>query len=180
MRHLRILTLLCLTSVPVFAACSATTANESTDEATSDLVQFPAAAFAAAPVLTYGATSAPIAYTPGGWGVIRWNGNAGDEFIATVTATTADRTPRAYLVEKRADGKYTAILSGTSSVDGLVRAKLANTQEVLHRLPRIQPSRRHLHGEARTTPGRSPPRARGTPLLEQGIIDRTPQAGIPR
>ena len=105
MRHLRILTLLCLTSVPVVAlACSAQApADETTDESTSDLVQFPAAAFAGAPVLTYGATSAPIAYTSGSWGVIRWNGTAGDDFIATVTATTADRTPRAYLVEKRAD-----------------------------------------------------------------------------
>jgi hypothetical protein len=177
-RHLRLLTLLCLTAVPVFAACSATTAEESTDEATSDLVQFPAASFAAAPVLTYGATSAPIAYTSGSWGVIRWNGTAGDEFIATVTATTADRTPRAYLVEKRTDGKYVAILSGTSSVDGLVRAKLAKTQEYF--IVFREYSRRVATFTVKLEQAGSLPAAcSGTPLLEQGIIDRTPQAENP-
>jgi hypothetical protein len=181
LRHLRLLTLLCLTSVPVFAAaCSApTTADETTDEATSDLVQFPAAAFAAAPVLTYGATSAPIAVpSGGGWGVIRWKGTANDEFIATVTATTADRTPRAYLVEKRADGKYVAILSGTSSVDGLVRAKLANTQEYF--IVFREYSRRIATFTVKLEQAGSLPAAcSGTPLLEQGIIDRTPQAENP-
>ena len=180
MRHLRLLTLLCLTSVPVFAAaCSApSAANESTDESTSDLVQFPAAAFAAAPVLTYGATSAPIAYTPGGWGVIQWSGTAGDEFIATVTATTADRTPRAYLVEQNADGKYAAILSGTSSVDGLVRAKLAKTQQYF--IVFREYSRRVATFTVKLEQAGSLPAAcSGTPLLEQGIIDRTPQAETP-
>lgn len=180
MRHLRLLMLLGLTSVPVFAAaCAApTAANESTDESASDLVQFPAAAFAAAPVLTYGATSAPIAYSSGNWGVIRWNGTAGDEFIATVTATTADRTPRAYLVEKRADGKYAAILSGTSSVDGLVRAKLANTQEYF--IVFREYSRRVATFTVKLEQaGALPAACSGTPLLEQGIIDRTPQAANP-
>jgi hypothetical protein len=178
LRHLRILTLLCLTSVPAFAACSATTANENTDEATSDLVQFPAAAFAAAPVLTYGATSAPIAYTPGGWGVIRWSGTAGDDFIATVTATTADRTPRAYLVEQSPDGKYVAILSGTSSVDGLVKAKLAKTQDYF--IVFREYSRRVATFTVKLEQAGSLPAAcSGTPLLEQGIIDRTPQAQNP-
>ncbi len=178
MRHLRLLTLLCLTSAPVFAACSATTAQENTDEASSDLVQFPAAAFAAAPLLTYGATSAAIATTSGTWGVIRWNGTAGDDFVATVSATTADRTARAYLVEKRADGKYVSILSGTSSVDGLVRAKLASTQ------PYFIVFREYSRRVASFTvkleqAGALPAACAGTPLLEQGIIDRTPQAENP-
>jgi len=183
LRHLRLLTLLsriALTSVPVLAAaCSAPAASdESTDESTSDLVQFPAAAFAGAPVLTYGATSAPIAYTSGNWGVIRWNGTAGDEFIATVTATTADRTPRAYLVEKRTDGKYAAILSGTSSVDGLVRAKLANTQEYF--IVFREYSRRAATFTVKLEQaGALPAACSGTPLLEQGIVDRTPQAEVP-
>ncbi len=180
MRHLRLLTLLCLTSVPVLAAaCSAANAaSESTDESTSDLVQFPAGAFASAPVLTYGATSAPIAYTPGDWGVIRWNGTAGDEFIATVLATTADRTPRAYLVEKHPDGKYVAILSGTSSVDGLVRAKLANTQEYF--IVFREYSRRAATFTVKLEQaGALPAACTGTPLLEQDIVDRTPQAQDP-
>jgi hypothetical protein len=178
LRHLRILTLLCLTSVPVFAACTAPTGQENTDEATSDLVQFPAASFAGAPVLTYGATSAAIATTSGTWGVVRWNGTTGDEFIATVTATTADRTARAYLVEKRADGKYVSILSGTSSVDGLVRAKLAKTQEYF--IVFREYSRRVASFTVKLEQAGSLPTAcSGTPLLEQGIIDRTPQAENP-
>jgi hypothetical protein len=180
LRHLRILTLLCITQVPVLAlACTAQPpADETTDEATSDLVQFPAAAFAGAPVLTYGATSAPIAYTSGSWGVIRWNGTSGDDFIATVTATTADRTPRAYLVEQRPDGKYAAILSGTSSVDGLVRAKLAKTQQYF--IVFREYSRRVATFTVKLEKAGSLPAAcSGTPLLEQGIIDRTPQAENP-
>jgi hypothetical protein len=180
LRHLRLFTLLFAASLPVVAACSTSSAggDEPTDEATSDLVQFPAAAFGAAPVLTYGATSAPIVYTNGNWGVIRWNGTAGDDFVATVAATTPDRTPRAYLVEKRPDGKFVAILSGTSSVDGLVRAKLAKTQEYFIVFREF--SRRNATFTVKLDlAGALPAACSGTPLLENGIIDRTPQAENP-
>ena len=178
MRHFRVLTLVgfaALSPVSTLAGCSTATSDEPVDQASSDLVQFPAAAFAGAPVLTYGATSAPIVYTNGSWGVIQWSGTAGDDFVATVTATTADRIPRAYLVEQRADGKYAAILSGTSSVDGLVKAKLDKTQTYF--IVFREYSRRNATFTVKLDRAGSLPAAcSGTPLLEQGIIDRTPQA----
>lgn len=179
MRHLGLLALICLTSLPSIAACTAQSGeSDDVDQVTSDLVQFPAAQVAGAQLLTYGATSAPIVYTRGDWGAIRWNGAAGDEFVATMTATTADRTARGYLVEKRADGKYVAILSGTSSADGLVRAKLDKTQEYF--LVFREFSRRNATFTVKLEKlGALPASCSGTPLVEQGIIDRTPQAENP-
>jgi hypothetical protein len=178
MRQLRFLAVLCLAVAPVAIGCSTSSASDETGEASSELVQFPVAAFAAAPLLTYGATSAPIAYKSGDWGVVRWSGTAGEEFVATVAATTADRTARAYLVEKRADGKYVAILSGTNSVDGIVRAKLGKTQEYFIAFREF--SRRNATFTVKLDrAGALPAACAGAPLLEQGIIDRTPQAEVP-
>lgn len=179
MRHLRLLALICFTSVPTIAACTAPSGgDDDTDQVMSELVQFPAAQVAGAQVLTYGSTSAQILYTRGNWGAVRWNGTAGDEFIATVAATTADRTARGYLVEKRADGRYVAILSGTSSVDGIVRAKLESTKEYFI-VFREYSRRKATFTVTLDKVGALPASCSGTPLLEQGIVDRTPQAANP-
>lgn len=180
MRTYRLVSLLCLASLPfVAAACTAPSPpTEEVGEATDDLVQFPSGAFAGAPLMTYGATTAPIPYTRGGWGVVRWAGVTGDDAVATVTATTADRTARAYLVEKRADGKYVALLSGTNAVDGVVSAKLEKTQEYFIVFREV--SRRNATFTVKLDKtGSLPATCTGAPLVEQGIIDRTAQGEAP-
>jgi hypothetical protein len=178
LRHLPFLSLLCLASFSTLAACTADPADEDVGEVSSELVQFQASEFVNVPLLTYGATSAPINYTRNDWGVVRWAGTAGDEFVATVTATTADRTPRAYLVERRADGKFVAILSGTNSVDGIVRARLERTQDYF--IVFREYSRRNATFTVKLERTDAlPASCSGTALLEQGIIDRTPQSQVP-
>lgn len=160
-------------------ACSidAVDAGEDVESESSELVQFPAAAFVNVPQLTYGQTSGEIEYKRGRWGVIRWNGQAGDEIVATVTATTPDRRARAYLVEKR-DTRYVAILSGTNAVDGLVKAKLEKTQEYFIVFREF--SRRVATFTVKLErAGALPDGCAGNPLLEQDIVDRTPQAQNP-
>jgi len=151
---------------------------EDVGEVTSDLVQFDASHFTGAPSLGYGDTSAPIETSRTKWGVVKWTGAVGDEIVATVAATTPDRTARAYLVEKRADGKYVAILSGTQSQDGLVRAKLDKAQQYF--LVFRDYSRRNATFTAKLErAGGMPAGCTGTPLLESGIVERTPQASQP-
>lgn len=174
MRRAFLLSLFVLTA----PACVAPSEQEEVGEAASDLVQFPAASFTGAPALAYGETSDPIATTRTKWGVIRFEGTEGDDFVATVASTTPDRLPRAYLVEKRSDGKYVAILSGTSSADGLVRAKLEKTQRyyVVFR----DYSRRNATFTAKIDKaGGLPAQCTGAPLLNQGFVERTPQAQNP-
>ncbi len=158
-------------------ACTVSGEEEVTNEE-SELVQFPADVFAAAASLNYGDTSPVITYTRASkWGVVKWNGTAGDEFVATVKPTAADRLARAYLVEKR-DTQYVAILSGTSSVDGLVKAKLEKTQEYF--IVFREYSRRNASFTVNLArAGGLPAGCTGTPLLEQDIVDRTPQAQEP-
>ncbi|NOU33146.1 MAG: hypothetical protein HOO96_35045, partial [Polyangiaceae bacterium] len=164
-------------STLALGACSVSSDEDlSNDE--SELVQFPAAVFTTATSLSYGDTSPVIAYTrASAWGVVKWNGTAGDEFVATVKPTTADRLARAYLVEKRGT-QYVAILSGTSSVDGLVKAKLEKTQEYF--IVFREYSRRNASFTVNLArAGGLPAGCTGTPLLEQDIVDRTAQSMEP-
>lgn len=178
MRTSSLFSCLVLASSILVGACDA--ADDASDiESTSDeLVQFPAAAFAGAPLLAYGQTSAVIETSKTKWGVVRLSGTTGDELMATVVATTPDRLPRAYLVEKRTDGKYVAVLSGTRSTDGIVRANLAKTQEYF--IVFRDASRRNASFTLKLErAGGLPAACSGTPLLNQGIVDRTPQAQTP-
>ena len=162
------------------AACNvdATGEDVDSDSDSAALVQFPADVFAGAPQLAYGATSAPINYSRAAkWGVVRFNGTAGDNIVAKVSPTTADRLARAYLVERR-DGKYLAILSGTNSVDGLVKAQLDATQEYFI-VFRDYSRRNATFTVGLERAGSLPASCAGTPLLEQGIVDRTLQAQLP-
>lgn len=179
MRPFKLLALVSLAiSASAAAGCAAPTEQEEVDVAEGELVQFPAEAFANAPTLTYGSTSAAIATSRTKWGVVRWNGTEGDEFVATVTPTTDDRLARAYLVEKRADGKYVAILSGTNSVDGIVRAKLQKTQTYF--IVFRDRSRRNASFTVNLEKAGGLPAGCGGPaLVNQEIIDRTPQAQEP-
>ncbi len=180
MRHAFLVSLFGLTFASAFAAtaCSMPSEEEDVAESESGLVQFPAAAFTNAPQLSYGDTSAAIATSRTEWGVVRWNGSEGDELVATVASTTPDRLPRAYLVEKRADGKYVAILSGTSSADGLVKAKLAQTHEYF--IVFRDRSRRNATFTVKLDKaGGLPAACTGAPLLNQGFVERTPQAQAP-
>ncbi len=161
----------------VVAACSVADDTETSPEE-SGLVQFPATAFANAPLLTYGNTTQPIAYTQAtGWRVVRWNGAAGDELVATIAPTTADRVARAYLVEQRGS-QYVAILSGTQSIDGVVKAKLEKTQEYFIAFREYRRRNASFTVSLAKTAG-LPTGCTGTPLLAQGVIDRTPQAAEP-
>jgi hypothetical protein len=173
------LAFLCLATLPAAFACSeAPAAGEDVDAAESDLVQFDASQFTGASAISYGNTSGAIATSSTKWGVVRWNGASGDDVVATVTATSADRVPRAYLVEKRADGKYVSVLSGTQSIDGIVRAKLDKTQSYF--IVFRDRSRRAASFTVKLEHGAAlPAGCTGTPLLGPGIIARTPQATTP-
>jgi hypothetical protein len=176
MRHAYPLILLAITSAAF--ACSAPQDLEEVGEVADELVQFPAAAFAGAPSLSYGNTSAAIATSRTVWGVVKFNGAQNDEIVATVAPQAPDRLARAYLVEKRPDGKYVAILSGTSSVDGLVRATLASTQT--YYIVFRDYSRRNASFTVKLeTAGGLPAACSGPALLNQGLVDRTPQAQNP-
>lgn len=178
MNRIRLFAFLCLASLPSVAACAATPADEDVEEIENALVQFAASHFAGAPALGYGDTSAAIETSRTKWGVIRWNGATGDDVVATVAATTPDRKPRAYLVERRADGKYVAVLAGTQSTDGLVKAKLDKTQEYF--IVFRDASRRNASFTAKLErAGGLPAGCSGSPLLEPQIIERTPQAQNP-
>lgn len=178
MNRVRLFAFVCLASLPSVAACTAGPADEDVSEVESELVQFNASNFAGAPALSYGDTSAAIATSRTQWGVIRWNGASGDDILVTVASTTPDRKPRAYLVERRADGKYVALLAGTQSTDGLVKAKLAKTQEYF--IVFRDASRRNATFTAQLErAGGLPAGCSGAPLLEPQIIERTPQAQAP-
>jgi hypothetical protein len=163
-------------SLPVFA-CGVTPEEELGSES-DDLVQFPERVFTAAPRLNYGDTSAPIAYTRAlAWGAIRFNATEGDDIVATVAATTADRVARAYLVEKRGT-QYVAILSGTQSLDGVVKAKLSASKEYF--IVFKDNSRRNASFTVKLEKaGALPAACAGAPLLEPQIVERTPQAQNP-
>ncbi|MBX3185620.1 MAG: hypothetical protein KF819_01340 [Labilithrix sp.] len=179
MRHFRVIALVCLSSASLaLPACTAAPDDDDVEEVSSELVQFAAANFAGAPTLAYGGTSVAIDTSRTKWGVVQWNGANGDEIVATVAATTPDRMPRAYLVEKRADGKYVAILSGTHSLDGLVRAKLDKTQQYFI-VFRDQSRRNASFTVKLERAGALPASCAGPALLEPGIVDRTPQAQAP-
>jgi hypothetical protein len=157
-------------------ACAVDTGDDVESES-SEIVQFPAAQFASAPTIAYGQTSPAIDTSRTKWGILKFAGKAGDDAVATVTATTDDRRPRVYLVEKRGT-KYVSILSGTNGPDGLLRAKLEETKD--YYLVFREFSRRvasftvHLDRA-----GALPASCTGTPLLEKGIVERTPQAEEP-
>src|SRR5262249_26347551 len=111
--------------------------SDPTDDVANELIAFPADAFQDAPILqSYGMITTPIRTTATQWGVVGWNANAGDEIIATVTATSPGNGPRAYLVEKREDGRYVSIFTaswgrpegGLDRSSAYVRTKLQRTQ----------------------------------------------------
>jgi hypothetical protein len=169
-----------LASTAPLVACSASEQEEEeVGEVEGELVQFPASAFTNAPSISYGSTSADIATSRTKWGVVKFSGSKDDAFLATVNATVADRMARAYLVEKRSDGKYVSVLSGTSSSDGLVKGKLAKTQTYF--IVFRDYSRRNATFNVKLEKQSAMPAAcnGGSPLLNKGFVDRTPQAQEP-
>lgn len=156
-------------------ACTAAPEGEETETDSAELVQFPASAFANPVPLAYGQESAAIDYRRGIWGVVKFTGTAGDAILATVTPTTADRLARAYLVHKRADGKFVAILSGTAANDGLVKATLDESKDyyIVFREYRRRNASFTVKLERANAPAAG---CAGAPLLEPEIIARTPQA----
>lgn len=168
-----------------FVGCSPTTAG--TEEASAELVSFPAEAFASAPVLPgYGVTSAPIATSAAAWGVVAFDGKAGDEIITFVQSMTEGKGPRSYLVEQREDGEYVSIFTGSWGLPSgghepsvsYVRTKLARTQRywVVFR----ENDREDATFAATVDLESSVPTAcNGEPLLTKQIAERTPQGSAP-
>jgi hypothetical protein len=161
--------------------------SEGVDDAAAELVDFPAAAFASPVVLPgYGVTSAPIATSRTTWGIVAFDGRAGDEIITVIHSVTEGKGPRSYLVEKREDGAFVSIFTGSWGLPsgGLdptisyVRTKLARTQR--YYLAFRENDREDASFTATVDlESALPPVCDGDPLLDKQIAERTPQGETP-
>jgi hypothetical protein len=110
------------------AGCAAATNDDSSSSEESDLVTFPAASFASAPVVTAGQTRT-VAVAAQGFAALRFAGKKNESITISVRDADGFAEPRTYLVERLADGRFAAVLKTPLTASSKLSYRLEATKD---------------------------------------------------